>query len=58
MSESSTASTVPSSFLVRIKYVDDADRSGVDEREQFLRHLTREVARARRELDDQVVDGP
>src|SRR5689334_22056380 len=37
--------------------VDDADRAGVDEREQFCLHLAGEVAGARWELDDDVVDG-
>src|SRR3954469_25317119 len=38
-------------------YVDHADRSGVDQREQLGGHLAGEVARSRWELDDEVVDG-
>jgi hypothetical protein len=37
--------------------VDHADRSRVNQREQLLRHLAREVARTSRELDHQVVNG-
>jgi|SRR5215207_4537938 len=40
------------------QYVDHADRSGVDQREQLCGHFAGEVARSRRELDDEVVDGP
>src|ERR1035441_6773916 len=39
------------------QYIDHADDSGVDQRSQLCRHLTREVARSRRELDDEVVNG-
>ena len=39
------------------QYVDHADRSGVDQREQLCGHLAGEVARSRWELDDEVVDG-
>ena len=39
------------------QHVDHADGSGVDEREQLVGHLAGEVARSRRELDDDVVDG-
>src|SRR5215218_8650326 len=39
------------------QYVDHADRSGVDQREQLCGHLAGEVARSCWELDDQVVDG-
>src|SRR3954466_1835203 len=37
--------------------VDHADRPRIDQREQLLGHLAREVARSRRKLDDEVVDG-
>src|SRR4051812_6102079 len=36
--------------------VDHADSSGIDQREQLCGHLAGEVARSRRELDDEVVD--
>jgi hypothetical protein len=39
------------------QYVDQADGSGVDQRDQLFRHLTGEVARAGRKLDDDVVNG-
>ena len=36
--------------------IDHPDGAGVDQRSQFGRHLTGEVARSRRELDDDVVN--
>ena len=39
------------------EHVDHADGAGLDQGEQLRRHLAGEVARARRELDDDVVDG-
>ena len=57
MSASSVASMEPSSSFLKDQHVDDADGAGIDQREQFLRHLAGEVARTGRELDDDVVDG-
>ena len=56
MSESSIASTAPSSSLVRIRMSIRRMVPRVDEREQLLGHLAGEVARAGGELDDDVVD--
>ena len=39
------------------QYVDHADDSGVDQREQFFRHLAGEVALSCRKLDYEVVNG-
>src|SRR6476619_7626931 len=39
------------------QHVDDADRSGIDQRDELVGHLTREVGGPCRELDDDVVDG-
>ena len=39
------------------QYVDHADGSGVDQREQLLSHLAREVAGSRWKLDDEIVNG-
>ena len=57
MSESSIASTVPSSFLVRIRTSITRIVPESTKREQLFGHLAREVARSRWELDDDVVDG-
>src|SRR3954451_17230962 len=37
--------------------VDETDGLGLDQRDELLGHLAREVAHTRRELDDEVVDG-
>src|SRR4029450_8840998 len=60
----STVASSPSSptsggsilVLGQDQYVDHADGSGVDQREQLFRHLPGEVARPRWKLDHEVVD--
>ena len=48
---------VPVRVLGEDQCIDHADGPGVDQRQQLCRHLTGEVARSRRELDDDVVNG-
>ena len=48
---------VPVRVLGEDQCIDHADGSGVDQCQQLCHHLTGEVARSRRELDDDVVNG-